>query len=153
MMDEREYQYCAVELLAFHKKLWSEHSILPIEHCIVQKSWWDTIDFIAAECTGPYFNRLPQQVKSVTGRWNTCNNIWLQRSSLLFQKSYKKNTDLELLTKYIKHLSGSKEFFIRKAIGWILREYAKTNPQWVIDFVGKHEISPLSKREVLKYLS
>jgi 3-methyladenine DNA glycosylase AlkD len=78
--------------------------------------------------------------------------MWLQRCSLLFQKKYKKATDVKLLGKYILHLSGSKEFFIRKAIGWMLREYAKTDPAWVKKFVDTHELSPLSKKEALKHL-
>jgi 3-methyladenine DNA glycosylase AlkD len=79
--------------------------------------------------------------------------MWLQRSSLLFQKKYKQATDTKLLSKYIKHLSSSNEFFIRKAIGWILREYAKTNPEWVKRFVESNsDLSPLSRREALKHL-
>ena len=152
-LEEREYQYCAIELMAYHKRQWNIEIISLFEHCITHKSWWDTVDFIATECLGPYFKLFPENIVPITGGWNRSDNIWLQRSSLLFQKAYKKTTDLELLSKYIEHLCGSKEFFIRKAIGWILREYAKTNPQWVISFVGQHELSPLSTREALKHLS
>ena len=77
--------------------------------------------------------------------------MWLQRSGLLFQKKYKQATDNKLLAKYIQHLSSSNEFFIRKAIGWILREYAKTNAEWVKNFVETNSLSPLSKREALKH--
>jgi 3-methyladenine DNA glycosylase AlkD len=76
--------------------------------------------------------------------------MWLNRSSLLFQLKYKQKTDTALLASYIETLAPSKEFFIRKAIGWILREYAKTNPDWVQEFVDTHELSGLSKREALK---
>jgi len=151
-MEEREYQYCAIELMAYQKKQWNKDIISLVEYCIIKKSWWDTVDFIAAECTGPYFRMYPEKIKNITGSWNTSANMWLQRSSLLFQKSYKKDTDVILLSGYITQLAHSKEFFIRKAIGWILREYAKTNPHWVAHFVGTHELSPLSKREALKHL-
>jgi 3-methyladenine DNA glycosylase AlkD len=70
----------------------------------------------------------------------------------MFQKSYKKNTDTILLSKYILNCSHSKEFFIQKAIGWALREYSKTNPTWVVDFVGNNKLAPLSKREALRLM-
>jgi 3-methyladenine DNA glycosylase AlkD len=71
----------------------------------------------------------------------------------MFQKSYKKNTDATLLSKYILNCNHSKEFFIQKAIGWALREYSKTNPAWVLDFVENNNLAPLSKREALKRIS
>ena len=70
----------------------------------------------------------------------------------MFQKSYKKDTDTELLSKYILNCNKSKEFFIQKAIGWSLREYAKTNPSWVKEFVNNNTLAPLSKREALKHI-
>lgn len=149
-LPEREYQYFAIELMAFYKKVWSEEIIVLFEYCLVHKSWWDTVDFINSDCTGPYFMLYPKNTQHITLRWNNSKNIWLQRSSLLFQKSCKQQTDVDLLSKYILNLSTSKEFFIRKAIGWVLREYANTNPEWVIEFVNTHEMSALSKREALK---
>lgn len=149
-MDEREYQYFAIELMSYNKKLWNEPIISLFEYYIIHKSWWDTVDFIASDCTGPFFKMFPGKIEQVTGKWNTSDNMWLQRSSLLFQKNYKQYTNVVFLSKYIVHLSSSKEFFIRKAIGWILREYAKTNPQWVLDFVEQHTLATLSKREAVK---
>lgn len=152
LLPQREYQYCAIELLTNNKKLWNEQIIHLFEYCITHKSWWDTVDFIAAECTGPYFKLYPTKVSTVTAAWNTSDNIWLQRSSLLFQLKYKHATNVELLSGYILHLTGSREFFVQKAIGWILREYAKTNPTWVQQFVQQHTLSPLSRREALKHV-
>jgi 3-methyladenine DNA glycosylase AlkD len=152
MLPEREFQYFGIELMAFYKKLWQVSIINLLEYCIVNKSWWDTVDFLASECTGKYFLLFSGQITPITGKWNVSDNIWLQRSSLLFQKSYKKATDTQLLSKYILHLSGSKEFFVQKAIGWMLREYAKTNPAWVVDFVNTHTLPALSKREAMKHL-
>lgn len=144
-LPEREFQYFAIELLAFYKTLWKVSIIRLFEFCITNKSWWDTVDIIASECTGPYFKLFPQQVPIVTPSWNSSSDIWLQRSSLLFQKNYKKNVDTVLLTQYIIKLSSSKEFFVQKAIGWVLREYAKTNKEWVEAFVKEHALAPLSK--------
>jgi len=152
MLPQREFQYFGIELMAFHKKLWQASIIHLFEFCIINKSWWDTVDFLASECTGKYFLLFPEQIIPITGNWNLSNNIWLQRSSLLFQKAYKKATDTQLLSAYTLHLSASKEFFIQKAIGWMLREYARTNPTWVIEFVNTHTLPALSKREAMKHL-
>jgi 3-methyladenine DNA glycosylase AlkD len=152
-LEQREFQYFGVELMAFYKKLWNEKTIDLFEHCIVNKSWWDTVDFISNECNATYFLLFPKQIKPVTTRWNRSNNIWLQRSSLLFQKGYKENIDTKLLIGFIVNLSSSKEFFVQKAIGWVLRDYAKINPEWVKAFVNNHELPNLSKREAMKHLA
>lgn len=150
-LPEREFQYFAIELLAYYKKIWPVEVIHIMEYCLTHKSWWDTVDFLATQGTGPYFKLYPSQIE-ITRQWNQSNNFWLQRSSLLFQLKYKTDTDTGLLSSYIKHLVGSKAFFIRKAIGWVLREYAKTNQAWVKQFVASHHLSPLSKREALKHI-
>ncbi len=152
-MPEREMQYFAIDVFVSHKKLWTKSSIKLIEHCITQKSWWDTVDGIASEWLGAYFKLFSEQTFLITSRWNKSNHIWLQRSSILFQKSYKKNTDTALLSSYILNCKDNKEFFIRKAIGWALREYSKTNPDWVINFVANNKLSPLSEKEALKRIS
>ncbi len=149
-LPQREFQYFGVELFGYHKKLWKKSSVKMMEHCLINKSWWDSVDHIASEWLGSYFKLFPEQIIPVTSKWNTSENIWLQRSSIMFQKSYKKETNTELLSKYILHCAGSKDFFIRKAIGWALREYFKTDPEWVKEFVKQHILSPLSKREALK---
>jgi 3-methyladenine DNA glycosylase AlkD len=123
-----------------------------MEYCITNRSWWDTVDFIATECLGPYFKMYPKHILRITKQWNQSTNMWLQRSSLLFQKNYKKDTDTKLLSEYILNLTSSKEFFIQKAIGWMLREYGKTDAAWVVNFVNKNELAPLSKREAIKHL-
>ena len=151
-LPEREFQYCGIELITNSKRLWSQSIIKLLEFCITTKSWWDTVDSINGECCGKYFQLYPQKISAMTGKWNKSSNMWLQRSSLLFQNKYKSKTDTELLSNYIMHLSPSKEFFIQKAIGWVLREYAKTNPDWVVAFVSNHALPSLSKREAMKHL-
>jgi 3-methyladenine DNA glycosylase AlkD len=152
-MPYREYQYVGLELIAFHKKHWDENIINLVEFCLVNKSWWDTVDNIATLILGPYFKLFPHQIIPVTGKWNTADNFWLQRSSIMFQKAYKKNTDTTLLSQYILNCNSSKEFFIQKAIGWALREHSKTDAAWVLEFVANNQLAPLSKREAIRLIS
>jgi len=150
--NEREFHYVAIDLLDKYKKQLEVDDIVWIEKLIVTKSWWDTVDILATHLAGEYFKKYNHKIDEITFRWNKSDNIWLQRSSLLFQLKYKQNTNVFLLENYILNLKESKEFFIRKSIGWILREYSKTNPAWVIQFLQKNELSNLSVREASKYL-
>lgn len=148
---EREFQYFAIELLAKLKKEWTADMITLVEKMIQEKSWWDSVDHINGLIAGPYFQQYPDLLKPVTKKWNQSENIWLQRSSIIFQKAYRQKTDTVILSAYIKHCSGSREFFIQKGIGWALREYAKTDPTWVQHFVATNDLPALSKREALKH--
>lgn len=150
--DEREYQYFAMVFLSKRMKKSTKEIIDLYEFMIVEKSWWDTVDFIAAVLVGDYFKKFPDEIKTVTEKWMNSGNIWLQRSCLLFQLKYKNKTDVELMESFIVRLLGSKEFFINKAIGWILREYSKTKPQVVVNIVERHSLSGLSSREALKWM-
>lgn len=147
---EREWQYAAIDLLASHFILWRASAINLIEYSLVHKSWWDAVDGIGSDWLPKYFSLFPEKQITITQKWNKSNNMWLQRSSILFQRSYKKNTNTQLLSDYILQHQSSKEFFIQKAIGWALREYSKTNPKWVITFVEQNKLASLSKREALK---
>jgi len=152
---EREYQYFAMELLAKVAKKGEICRVDLYEYLVLNKSWWDTVDFIATNLVGVHFIKFPSAILPYTEKWMDSNNMWLQRTSLLYQLKYRKDTDLTLLVNYIERLFGSKEFFINKAIGWILREYSKTNAQWVVNYVEKNEknLANLSKREALKWLN
>jgi 3-methyladenine DNA glycosylase AlkD len=159
----REIHYCAVELLVKiltgcskrpNDRLPSVfHDTRLIEFMIVHNSWWDTVDAIAVQLAGLWFKMHPQKIKQVTGQWIHSENMWLQRSAILFQLKYKKETDAGLLFSYIKKHASSKEFFIEKVIGWALREYSKTYPAKVKDFVIHNELRPLSVREALRILN
>lgn len=153
-MPEREFQYFAMELAGRVARKAELCRIDLYEYMAEQKPWWDTVDFIASNLAGEHFKRFPDTIIPYTERWMSSEDKWLQRIALLFQLKYKKNTDLALLTNYIERLSGSKEFFINKAIGWILREYSKTDAGWVAGYVESHasQLAPLSKREALKWL-
>jgi len=129
-----------------------EGNIKDYQFLIINKSWWDTVDYIASNLVGPYFRIYPEKIAPVTSHWMESRNMWLQRTCLLFQLKYRGDTDTGLLTGFIEQLKDSKEFFIRKAIGWSLREYSKTNPEFVISFVRNNHLSGLSEREALKWI-
>ena len=151
--SEREYHYFAQELLAKYTGRCEPEDIVLFEYMITHNAWWDTVDFIASKLIGPYFRQYPEQRDPQIDAWLASDNIWLQRTCLLFQLHYKSHLDQQLLTRVIHHLLGSKEFFINKAIGWILREYSKTNPEWVRHFVGHTSLAPLSYREAVRVLN
>jgi len=152
-LPQREYQYVAVGLLGrFAKKLPPEF-IVTIEYLITTKSWWDTVDSIAGGTVGIHFKRHPAVRKKYLARWRRSNDFWLRRTALLFQLNYKAETDFDLLCDLIRENLGSKEFFINKAIGWSLRQYARTDPNAVRKFVKEtKELHPLSRREAMKHL-
>lgn len=151
--DQREWQYTGMELaLRFCRK--PDGNMLQLaEYMITHKSWWDSVDMVAANIAGAVFMEYPELIEPNTGRWISSGNIWLMRSALLFQLKYKKATNEELLFSYIQKCSASREFFLRKAIGWVLREYSKTAPDIVRTFVDSHALSPLSRKEALKVIS
>jgi len=150
--EKREWQHVAIEIIIRCIKNPDREIIGLLEFMIVHKSWWDTVDGIAAWLVGPFFKIYPDMIISKTREWMDSGNIWLQRTCLLFQLKYKATTDTELLFGFIRELSGSKTFWIRKAIGWALREYSKTDPDMVLEFVNSHSLSPLSRKEALKVI-
>ena len=150
---ERELQYFAMEMLFKFRKNISSSIIRLYEEIIISKSWWDTVDYIAVKLVGNYFKVFPEQIPVITQKWMASGNMWLQRSCIIFQLMYKKETDVELLFSFIKPCTDSKEFFIQKAIGWSLREYSKTNPIAVLTFVEQTPMKPLSKREALRIMN
>jgi 3-methyladenine DNA glycosylase AlkD len=153
-MNQRECQHTLIDLLNRMKKNLSPDDLPLLEFLITTKSWWDTVDGVAGWLAGDLFKRHSGLIKPTTRCWMGSGNIWLQRSCLLFQLKYRKDTDLDLLFGFIAELSGHKSFWIRKAIGWSLREYSKTDPIAVRNYVDAHpELSGLSRREALKVIS
>ena len=152
LLPQRDYHYVAQELIEKYKKQFDKKDVELFEYMITNNSWWDTVDFIAAKLVGSYFKKYPEQREIYCKKWIASNNIWLQRTAILFQLKYKEQTDVILLDKVIHSLLGSKEFFINKAIGWALREYSKTNPKWVIQFAENNALNTLSKKEGLRLI-
>jgi 3-methyladenine DNA glycosylase AlkD len=151
-MEERELQYAIMEMISAKQCLKNPERILLFEEMIVNRSWWDTVDYIASNLVGPWMSVYPERAKELTESWLNSGNLWLQRTVLLFQLKYRDKTDEQLLFRAIRQLAGSREFFIRKAIGWALREYSKTRPERVAAFVEDNPLSPLSRREALKVI-
>jgi 3-methyladenine DNA glycosylase AlkD len=150
---QREFHYIAQELLEKYLKQFETADIDLLEWLIVHQSWWDTIDFIAPRLVGGYMKMYPDERHACIDKWLASGNIWLQRSCVLFQLKYKKDLDTDFLTYVIGQLLGSNEFFINKAIGWILRDYSRIDPDWVSDFVHHTEgLSALSRREALRLM-
>lgn len=149
---QREYHYFAQELVEKYTKQFEEKDIILLEFMVLHNSWWDTIDFIAPKLIKAYFKKFPNQRDGQLKKWLSSNNFWLQRSCLIFQLLEKDKTDVILLKHVIESLLGSKEFFINKAIGWVLRDYSRTNPKWVMEFVENTKLHPLSAREALRLM-
>lgn len=148
---EREMKYCAISLLVRHVGALSPQDTDRILSLALTEPWWDTIDSIAPSVFGPLALR-EEEVKKTMQSLLHEENIWLKRISILFQLKYKEKTDEALLTEAIAYNADTGEFFVDKAIGWALREYAKTRPDFVRDFIGKQKLSALSVRECSKYL-
>jgi 3-methyladenine DNA glycosylase AlkD len=150
-LPQREFQYAAMSLIGKFEKKIEPDFITTIEYLLVTKSWWDTVDALASHAVGSQFKHFPEVREKYLKRWRKSDNFWLRRTTLLFQLSYKKETNFDLMCELIKENLGSDEFFINKAIGWALRQYAHTNPTPVKKFVkATKELHPLSRREALK---
>jgi 3-methyladenine DNA glycosylase AlkD len=152
-LPEREHQYSAMDILRRGRKKLGPEFVSDLEWLITTKSWWDTVDGLAGWIAGALFNAYPEVRAETVSRWREQENIWLRRTTLLFQLKYKDRTDAPLLFSLIEQNLDDGEFFIQKAIGWALREYSKTDETAVRDFVARTELSPLGAREALKWLN
>ena len=149
----REYQYIATDLMGTIKKKLGVDWIDFLEQLIITKSWWDTVDFLAPNLLGNIFSRHVEIGHKYTDRWIESDNIWLQRSALIYQLRYKDKVDFERLTRYILLRKDSKEFFVQKAAGWALRQYSKFEPDKVRFFLDtNNDLAKLTVREGSKYL-
>jgi 3-methyladenine DNA glycosylase AlkD len=151
-LPEREYQYFAVDYLISRSKTLARDHIGLVRELITQKSWWDTVDALASNVVGPLCMKYPDIRHKEILQFSESGNIWLIRTSILFQLRYKDKTDTDLLADVIERHSETGEFFIDKAIGWALRQYARTDATWVLEFLNTHTLAPLSIREAEKHL-
>ncbi|XP_059165606.1 uncharacterized protein LOC131948107 [Physella acuta] len=162
---EREFQYFTAELLEREVlRIYSDDNQSP-ENTVLkaldfvktfllhEKSWWDTVDTLAPKVVGQLYKQSPDVVGPVLDQWNVDRNRWLCRTSIIFQLGYKADTDAERLFRYCLKVGNEEEFFIQKGMGWALREYHKTDPEAVRNFVlkNKSKLSALSIREALKH--
>ncbi|MBC2107885.1 DNA alkylation repair protein [Listeria innocua] len=150
--EERELQYAAIDLLSRYGKKQASEAIEIYEQLVTTKSWWDTVDGLAGTVVSNHFKLYPDLIPIYNEAWINGDNIWLARTAILFQLKYKEETNAELLFANCEKWLGSKEFFIQKAIGWALRQYAKVDSEAVRVFVNSHTLAPLSRREALKHI-
>ncbi|MBM3115722.1 DNA alkylation repair protein [Jeongeupia naejangsanensis] len=152
-LPEREYLIVAVDLLA-DRPATLGIAVLPVLDTLIgSKSWWDSVDGLAASVVGPLLQAEPA-LRTVMDDWAGGDRLWHARTALLFQLGYKTDTDTTRLFGYCRALADHPDFFIRKAIGWALRQYARTDADAVRGFVAteRERLSPLSVREALKHL-
>lgn len=147
---QREWQYLALDFLDTLQKKNNKSSIILFEELILHKSWWDTVDGLASKQIGSYFLQFPKERDSFIEKWLASEDLWLKRTTLIFQLKYKNKVDLDLLQFLIGELKGNNDFFIQKAIGWSLRQVSIQHPQFVIDTVNKYDLSGIAKKESLR---
>jgi 3-methyladenine DNA glycosylase AlkD len=152
--QEREMQYAACDLLRRDVGQLNASHVAGVERLIATRSWWDTVDALAAHVVGPLVTAHPRLVEDLD-RWLVSGDLWLERAAILYQLDYKEQTDPDRLFDACLTHAGSTEFFHRKAIGWALRQYGRVAPDAVRRFVSSNEVtlSGLSKREALKHLA
>ncbi|MCX4879248.1 MULTISPECIES: DNA alkylation repair protein [unclassified Streptomyces] len=153
-LPEREYHYFAVDHLRRHARACSSGFLPVARHLVATLSWWDTVDALAAHVVGALVAADPA-LRADMDAWIVDEDLWVARTALLHQLRYKEHTDTERLFSYCLRQSGHPDFFIRKAIGWSLREYAKTDPEAVRTFLARERgrFAPLSVREALKNIA
>lgn len=152
-LPEREFQYLALDYVRHLRKYLVPSDIANVEKMICTKPWWESVD-PTFDLIGEICLQDPRLISRVLAQWSKGENIWLARVAICFQMRYKETTDTTVLTTFILENCETKEFFLNKAIGWILREYGKTNPKWVVQFVKANEekLSNLSQREALRII-
>lgn len=152
----REERYAAIALTGHRAYAsYQDPASLPLyEHLIVSGAWWDYVDDVAIRRVGPILASDPSVVSPLLRAWSTDHDLWRRRTSIIAQIAAKAATDLDLLADCLAPNLGDREFFVRKAIGWALREYAKSDPDWVRRYLADRgdEMSGLSRREAAKHL-
>ena len=152
--DYREERYAAIALLdtPAARRLREPALLETLRELIRTGAWWDYVDELAHR-VGDLLLGWPAEVRPALLTWAQSDDRWLRRASIICQLGARDRVDLELLTVAIESSIGESDFFLRKAIGWALRDYARADPAWVQSFADTHELSPLSRREALRHLS
>ncbi|MEA5367784.1 DNA alkylation repair protein [Amycolatopsis sp., V23-08] len=151
----REERYAALDLSGYRDyRRWQDPGLLPMyEEMIVTGAWWDYVDELAIRRVGPILRSARDKVTPIMLHWAAEPNLWRRRTAIICQVGAKEDTDPDLLTRAIEPAIAEPEFFLRKGIGWALRDYARTAPDWVRSFVDDHpDLSGLSRREALKHI-
>lgn len=150
----REEKYLAIGYARHFREHVTPAQLDLYRRMIVEGAWWDFVDEIAAHLIGSLLRENPREIRPVLEEWIDEDNLWLRRTALLSQLRLKEDTDAAVLFDFCRRRADDKDFFIRKAIGWALRNYAKTAPDAVRDFVDEEagRLSGLSRREAAKHL-
>ena len=150
--EHREFQYFVMDYLSLMQKRLTYDDIPKIKRYIKTKQWWDTIDGFDRIIGDIAFS--DDRINDLMLEWSSDDDLWIRRIAIDHQLNRKEKTDADLLERIIINNLESKEFFINKAIGWSLRDYSKTNPNWVRDFIEKHKdkMDKLSIKEASKYI-
>ncbi|MFC3456238.1 DNA alkylation repair protein [Amycolatopsis speibonae] len=151
----REERYAAIALSGYRAYArWQDSELLGLyEEMIVTGAWWDYVDEVAIRRVGPIQRAEPETMTPLMLTWAYDEDKWRRRTSVICQVGAKGSTDTDLLTRAVEANIDDRDFFLRKGIGWALREYAKTEPDWVRAFVAAHPaLSHLSRKEALKHL-
>lgn len=152
--DYRELHQAGIDVfIKFSKGKMVENDIELIRHLLVTHSWWDSVDTVSKCILGGFLKQFPTKIQEVIEVHSTDENMWLNRSAILFQLGYKEKTNFELLKALCIQHKHSNEFFIQKAIGWALREYSKVDGQAVLNFVNSTPLKPLSQREAIRLIN
>lgn len=150
----REERYAAIALCRHRasRPFQTPEAMDLYEQMIVEGAWWDVVDEISEHLVGPIVRAYPEDLHPMMRAWSRGENLWKRRCAIICQRAFRQETDRELLYDCIAPSLGSKEFFLRKAIGWALREYARVDPAEVVRYVNEHrqQLSPLSVREALR---
>ena len=154
-LPHREERYVALDYLALGKQFHDPESLPLMKRLIREGAWWDLVDFVASQVLSRTLLNHRAEVRPVMQQWIDDRDIWVRRAALLSQLKHKNQTDEDQLFDHCLRRAGEKEFFIRKAIGWALRDYSWTRPEAVRRFLEEHgdRLSPLSLREGAKRLS
>ena len=150
--EHREFQYFVVDYLRAMQNFLTFDDVPRIKKYVKTKQWWDTIDGLSGIIGDIAF--VDERISELMLEWSLDEDFWLRRIAIIHQLHKRDKTNTQLLAEIIVNNLGSTEFFINKAIGWSLRDYSKTNPEWVRNFLGAHgaEMDKLSIREASKYL-
>jgi len=152
-LPERELHYVAIDMLTFRGRWWSLDHMPQVERLITTRSWWDSVDSLAANIAGQIIKRSPDQGLEWIERWIDHENMWLNRSAIIHQLRYKNEVDTDLLFALVDNSMGSKEFFINKACGWALRQASKFYPAEVQEYIeSRPGLAKLTVKEGSKYI-
>jgi 3-methyladenine DNA glycosylase AlkD len=147
----REERYAATALTGLPAARGALELLPLYEEMITTGAWWDLVDGVSGRIRDLLLAH-PDRLRPVLRGWARSDDRWLRRSAVIAQLGAKGRTDRDLLTEVVEVNAADPEFFVRKAIGWALRDLAKTDPDWVRAFLDTHELSPLSRREASKHL-